>query len=107
MYMSASRTGATELPREVAFQSQAAAAAGSLACIALANSCWPGSGLDLSLGLATAGGGSLAGSVLAAAAAVGDFGCVTVTGGADAVTVSLLSVAGEVCGARAGEFGCC
>src|ERR1035441_2146944 len=66
MYMSARRTGATELPREVAFQSQAAAAAGSLACMALANSSWPGSGLDL--GLATVGGGSLADSRFAAGA---------------------------------------
>src|ERR1035441_5716803 len=78
MYMSARRTGATELPREGAFQSQAAAAAGSLACMALANSSWPGSGLDL--GLATAGGGSLADSRLAAGASGAGFGSAITAG---------------------------
>src|ERR1017187_1093889 len=113
MYMSARRTGATELPREVAFQSQAAAAAGSLACMALANSSWPGSGLDL--GFATDGGGSLAGSLLASVATGDGFGWTSATGfcgvvpggGADGVAAGFLSGVGVVCAVVDVAFGCC
>src|SRR5262252_2470841 len=63
MYMSARRTGASGFPREVAFQSQAAAAVASLASSALFSSCCPGWGLEDR----TLGGGSrgFAGAVVA------------------------------------------
>src|SRR5215469_7447671 len=66
MYMSARRTGASGLPREVALQSQAAAAAESLASRALASSACPGCGLlegfggGASNGLGGAGASDLA-----------------------------------------------
>src|ERR1035438_4227380 len=111
MYMSARRIGATELPREVAFHSHAAAAAGSLACIALANSCWPGSFLDFGLG--TAGGGSSIVSRLAAVAAGAGVDCVSTEGFGGATTaveadgVAAVSFAGVVGGSAAGASACC